>query len=558
LRESVIFARHNVALDPPFPHIDLISLRNTLIYLNESLHDRVLAYCHFALSPGGLLFLGDSERPSRPPGLFEPVDDQHRIYRRSASGAAAALTFPPPEPEPAPTRRTSSLAPLSDQRTVLRDALVDRFIPPSLVVDGNDDVIEVNGDVSPWCWVAPGQPSTQALALVREELRPAIRSLLIQIRHGGPDPGMRGVASPDGETRIEARRLGPVESRWVLLSFSSVPTSADMPTSVGVPDSSDDFEEPELLQVRQELGYTRLALQSTISDVSAANEELRAMNEELQASAEELQASSEEVQAANEELQATNEELTTLNQELRVRSADLTEVNKRMEQIQGSLVSGMVVVDRQLRVVSFTPLAVRLFALIDRDLGRPLTEIGTTIAVPNLERHLHASLDQKANAMLVLSDRNHHFLVQFQPYLQEAQVAGVIVVVTEVTEVIQARDSATPATDLTTIVDSLREVVWRSDSDGRLLFINASVEQVYGLRRDDVLSDPGLLAAAVHPDDRARVASAPIQGGHRAQDYRIVRADGAVRLVRESAFTLASEGDLSGSTIVTVLDITGT
>ncbi|MEI8081159.1 MAG: chemotaxis protein CheB, partial [Actinomycetes bacterium] len=60
LRDAVVFARHNVAQDPPFPRIDLITLRNTLIYFTGPLQARVLNFAHFALVPGGVLFLGQS------------------------------------------------------------------------------------------------------------------------------------------------------------------------------------------------------------------------------------------------------------------------------------------------------------------------------------------------------------------------------------------------------------------------------------------------------------------------------------------------------------------
>ena len=199
----------------------------------------------------------------------------------------------------------------------------------------------------------------------------------------------------------------------------------------------------ELALVRAELEQTRAALQATTEDLSASNEELRAMNEELQASAEELQASGEEVQATNEELQATNEELTVLNTELRERSAELAAVNDRMENIQGSLASGMIVVDTDLRVRSFTPLAVRLFVLIDADLGQPITEIQTTAQVPGLTERLHESIESGRRSMLEVAGQSANYLVAFQPHLQDTRVVGAIVVITDITDLVAARSAST-------------------------------------------------------------------------------------------------------------------
>ena len=60
LREMILFAHHNVIKDPPFSHLDLVSCRNLLIYLNRA-QRRVLEVMHFALNAGSYLFLGSSE-----------------------------------------------------------------------------------------------------------------------------------------------------------------------------------------------------------------------------------------------------------------------------------------------------------------------------------------------------------------------------------------------------------------------------------------------------------------------------------------------------------------
>ena len=61
LREMVVFARQNVISDPPFSRMDLISCRNLLIYFDAALQKRVFPMFHYALRPGGFLYLGASE-----------------------------------------------------------------------------------------------------------------------------------------------------------------------------------------------------------------------------------------------------------------------------------------------------------------------------------------------------------------------------------------------------------------------------------------------------------------------------------------------------------------
>ena len=78
LRDLCVFARQNVAADPPFSHVDLISCRNLLIYLSPPLQMRVLPSFHYALNTPGFLVLGSAETIGDQGDLFElaGVDEQ--------------------------------------------------------------------------------------------------------------------------------------------------------------------------------------------------------------------------------------------------------------------------------------------------------------------------------------------------------------------------------------------------------------------------------------------------------------------------------------------------
>jgi two-component system, chemotaxis family, CheB/CheR fusion protein len=88
LREIVVFARQNVAADPPFSRVDLVSCRNLLIYLSPALQKRVIPTFHYALNPGGFMVLGASETIGSHTDLFAVVDQPHRVYVRKSTGAA--------------------------------------------------------------------------------------------------------------------------------------------------------------------------------------------------------------------------------------------------------------------------------------------------------------------------------------------------------------------------------------------------------------------------------------------------------------------------------------
>lgn len=545
LRECVVFARHNVAFDPPFPRLHLISLRNTMIYFQPHLQERVLELFRFALLPDGLLILGKSENVPRLGLRFAVVAAEHRIYRRrSADGPVRA-----PAGRFAPMTAAvvkSAAVQRHDHDAALYRRLLRVLASPSLVLDADDRLLEVVGDVSPWCAVGEGRHFGYAAELVQEPYRLAVRILLSQLRHGSAEVMERTVAGPDGPVTLRAARVA-ADGISTVVSFD-VPLA----TSAGPGVVAVSISDPQMTKA---LESAQDALQATIQDLSGSNEELQALNEELQASTEELQASTEEAQASNEELEAANEELVTLNQELQARSAELTVANSDLENIQASLTSGLVIVDRDLRVLRYTPIAVRLFSLIPEDVGRPLPAVPTTIAVPALAADLHQTILTRTPQLFELSDAARDLLLQLQPYTgSHGEVLGALVIVIDVGDVAEARRERQRAlATLETVAGSVRELVWQRDGSGGFTFLNGRIADVFGLDRQKALDDPTLLTAAIHPADRARVASVMANSDRRWQlEYRIVRPDGSVRWIDESASATADSALITGS----ALDVT--
>lgn len=550
LRECLVIARHNVAFDPPFPRIQLMSLRNTMIYFQPHLQERVLQLCQFALVPDGLLILGKSERVPRADDLFSLVDPGHRIYRRRST---EAVTLPSNRYVPAVrvSAPASAVTAGQDHDTLLYRRLLRALVAPSLILDDHDTLIEVIGDVSPWCAVTEGRHTGDLADLLRKPFQLVVRTMLRQLRHSTTGTVVRELTGAEGPVEVRVTRV-LADGVGAVVAFRVPDTSSGAPN----PTISDDAAAPP---VNAALESAQDALQATVEDLSSSNEELQALNEELQASTEELQATSEEAQASNEELEAANEELTTLNQELQARGAELIAANTDLENIQASLTSGLVMVDRELRVVRYSPLAVRVFSLIREDIGRPLPAVPTTIAVPTLAEDLHDTMATRASRVHELGDGTRDFLLQIQPYTgSSGEVLGALVVVIDVSDVSEARrDRERALADLETVAESVRELVWQRDGSGALTFVTRRVEDIYGLDRERVLTDPALLVAAVHPEDRDRVAVATASAKRRWQlEYRIVRPDGTIRWIDESAASSGSGGNRAAAVTGSALDVT--
>ncbi|MGZ8219472.1 putative bifunctional diguanylate cyclase/phosphodiesterase [Methylomagnum sp.] len=89
------------------------------------------------------------------------------------------------------------------------------------------------------------------------------------------------------------------------------------------------------------------------------------------------------------------------------------------------------------------------------------------------------------------------------------------------------------------LLDSLDDVLWSLSPEGsRLLFISAAAERLYGHPPAAFLENPVLWQQVIHPDDRDKVSSALAAASHGTRfdlEYRIVRADGQIRWVRDRA-----------------------
>src|SRR5215470_4818553 len=91
LRRALIFGRHDLVQDPPISRIDLIACRNTLMYFTSDIQAKILASFHFALNPGGYLFLGKSEALATRNQMFQVLDLRQHILRKDADNTEIAL-----------------------------------------------------------------------------------------------------------------------------------------------------------------------------------------------------------------------------------------------------------------------------------------------------------------------------------------------------------------------------------------------------------------------------------------------------------------------------------
>ncbi len=381
IRQLVLFAPHNLTKDPPFTKLDLISCRNVLIYLNPNTQRKILSLFHFGLRTGGSLMLGPSENLMELDSEFEPLHATWKLFRkRRMVRLASSLNVPSHRP-------LSDTTLLIKQRLMGQDrpgsvipavyeALLDRFVPDSLLVDDQHRLIHVFGQAAQYLGVPEGRITVEVTRMVDEGLRVAVGSALHRAaREGEPVAfgGVRACTKDDRERilRIEVTPLAHRGTRAMLYLISILEEEGPPQQIEGQAIDQFDFRDEAGQRIRQlerELTSTRETLNTTIEELETSNEELQSANEELLAS-------NEELQSTNEELHSVNEELFTVNAEHQRKIEELTELTNDIDNLLRSTDIGTVFLDRDLRVRKFTPSIEAIYNLLPQDVGRPISHI---------------------------------------------------------------------------------------------------------------------------------------------------------------------------------------
>ena len=578
LRDCVVFARHNVSEDPPFPRLDLISCRNTLIYFTPPLQERVISLFRFGLLPGGLLFLGESESLGHGHQGFAVANATHRIYRRS--GEMARRTVAPlgssgsrgSGARPSLARNVVLRDSVPEQHMILLEALSRSFCGDCLVLDDSHNLVQVIGDVTPYCVMPEGWISANASLFLRAELRDEARALLLLVRADEVpvlSPSIR-LPGEEGSLRLEVRPLRVGARQFCVITFLRLadtnPDTAPDTDAAVLPWAGsearlvDSSFASQILRLEEQLLASQDSLRRSMVELEEANEELEASSEELQASSEELQSSNEELEASNEELQATNEELGTLNQQLRSRSDELQLLNNDLENIQSSLSQGMVIVDLKMCITRFTPLAVRVFALVDSDIGQPLLSVPTTLKLNGLRQAIVEVLAGVPRRNIEASSEEVAYLLQVMPYLdRDKRPMGAIITMTDLGELVALRRTAEAAlADFTRLTDSLEQAVWKRNGNfDRLLYVSAPIQTLTGWTAAELCRQPSLLEDAIDSADRPRVAASRNKDGPGwSVTYRLSTRDGRRIQVVETASVIKDEHE--HCVVGTLTDVTET
>jgi len=486
LRRVVIFSAHNLLRDAAFTRIDVVSCRNLLIYLQPPAQTRALAAFHFALRPGGMLFLGESEGTGELHEAFEPADREARLFRK-APGVQLPTEMRASLTSLVPARQVStSLDTKATHR--LNELLLQRYLPAGLLVNQQHQVLHLYGDAGRYLQPSAGRFRGDLATLLGGPLRSAVFMALRKAAQTRESVSFGDILD-DSRGRGEKLRVivDPITDRslpqvYFMVRLVSDALAEAMPPALEMHLPGGTHLALQVEELEGELNRVREALQHTVEELEAANEELQAGNEELMASNEELQSTNEELHAVNEELYSVNAEHELKIQELRAATADMNNLIRATE-------LPILFLDSEVRLRMFTPAAGELFPLRPGDIGRDLRDFMPREADQHLVADIATALaePQVIDRELTLAD-GRCLRRRLTPYRDNSQRAnGLVLTYVDVSLYVRLQEAGERHEALREAMAALDSVFAASPSAmlviavaGEILRSNPAAEQLLG------------------------------------------------------------------------------
>jgi two-component system, chemotaxis family, CheB/CheR fusion protein len=385
------------------------------------------------------LVLGGSETVGRSGSLFDPFDLKSRIYLRAgALSLAGNVDFPvnrslsmraiaQESSVPHPLIRIPNLQSLADQ------VLLQKFSPPAVLINEQGDVVYISGHTGKYLEPAAGKANWNIHVMARPGIRTYLAAALRQALQEKKTIQLRGLKLEEEaqftlDVTVQFLQEPAALEGMVLIVFRDVvapPVAKRKRRRDGSPDPA----------VSEDLARAREEVRGLRQEMHASQEELESANEELQSTNEELQSANEELTTSKEESQSMNEELQTINVELHLKLDDLALAQSDMQNLLNSTDIATLFLDNALNVRRFTEHMSRIVQLREGDVGRPLSDLASTLIYPQLHADAEETLRTLAfSEKQIATTDGHWYTVRIMPYRTVANmIQGVVITFVDIT-----------------------------------------------------------------------------------------------------------------------------
>lgn len=541
IRELCLFSIHNLVTDPPFSQLDLISCRNVLIYFGPHLQKKLFPVFHYALRPGGYLFLGTSETLTTHKELFKPISSKHRIAQRKATAIKMPAISTSVQTYLSHFQSSEKVSE-SDLGLVGQRIALDEMPLKYAIVNDEGQILFSTGGLHKFVQISEGSFQNNIVKLAAPSLRAALRSTFNLAKKE-----KRKVTSDGCTLKIESKveRVGiivqPMPQLGDLSELYWVAFQSLGPVQVRDPLQTRPLNESDaqfIEQLENELSVVRQELDKSVQDLEASNEELKSSNEELLSMNEELQSANEELETSKEDVQASNDALQRANSDL--------------ENLLASTQIATLFLDDEFRIRGFTPAIQGLYNVKESDIGRKISDFTSLSRIMPPYPSLKVVHERSGDEAEVEHLDGRILLRRILPYKNaEDKHEGIVVAFIDITEL---RRSEKRFLNLANFVPV---ITWTTNEAGAVEFFNSRWYEYTGLTKENSLGSEWQVA--IHPDDAERVkkvwGDSVLTGNDYVLEYRLRRLDGAYRWFKASGIATGSQADKSTNWFGTCVDI---
>lgn len=438
LRSTVVFATHNLIQDPPFSNMDLVSCRNTLIYLHSETQQKTLAFFHFALKLNGYMLLGSAETTGNFANYFSPVDSRLRIYQKKKDLRIPVTTVQNREfrrevrkPRSLPQFIARALDYSKNNLGAVHkpyafDAIIQQFIPPTIVINTNLQVVYTYGDTSTFtCKLKPGHVTNNLSEMLEADVNSPATTLVHEVLRNKEPILLEGcIEREDTSYSLKCFIDSPEDDAEEYLCLSFIQDAQKSDTTEYKVYRASDMDGHRLKELDTSLLEYQRRYQEALIELGSTREELQSSNEELMAA-------NEELQSTNEELQSVNEELYTVNSEYHEKINELTDINNDLENLIKSTNMAVLMLGPDLSIRRFTSAMQSYVNILDFDINRDFRDLNFKLPFEGLEQQIMDVNDGGDAQLKVYESKGKVTKVMVNPYIVGRTNRGVVVTFTE-------------------------------------------------------------------------------------------------------------------------------